>query len=138
MGLLLEVPTLRISWRTKLSTFLQTFPPKRLREVATNYYTASCISHGGMQSMIGFHFGEFPLQANEPLLYDIEFFRETYQDLKASFNEFQDHFVRVYGPGQIIGYAEGFPIYRWIIPGAVIKHGVFEHFVLEEHLHILC
>ena len=138
MGLILEDPKLEIEWRIRLNTFLDLFPTERLHQVTPTYYTAACTSHNGLRCMIGFHFGDFPLQANEPLLYDIEFFRKSYPDLKVSFEDFQNHFEKVYGAAEITGHAEDFPSHRWIIPEAEIKHSVQDRFGLEEHLHIFC
>ncbi len=136
MGLTLEDPEYHIEWRIAQSAFLASFPEDRLKQVNAAYYTAKCVSHHGLHCMVGFHFGRFPRQSKELLLYQLEFFRDSAMDLRASYEDFQQHFEATYGPGEIVQHSLGFPIYRWQITGAEIRHLVQERFGLEEHLRI--
>jgi hypothetical protein len=140
MGLTLEVPNFHIEWRTTRSEFVDSFPAERLRKVTPAYFTANCVSHRGLRCWIGFRFGRFPWQSVAPLLYQLEFFRDRDSPLNlcTSFAEFQRHFEMVYGPGQIVGQSQGFPVYRWLISGAEIRHFVSERFGPSEYLLVSC
>jgi hypothetical protein len=140
MGLTLEDPEFHIEWRTAKSELVDSFPAERLEEVSSTYFAATCVSHKGLRCRIGFRFGRFPRQSVELLLYQLEFFRDSDSPmgLRTSFVEFQRHFEMVYGPGQIAGQSQGFPIYKWLIPGAEIRHFVSERFGPAEYLLISC
>jgi hypothetical protein len=140
MGLILENPSFHIEWRTTRSEFVDSFPTECLREVTPTYFAAICVSHQGLRCWIGFRFGRFSQRSVKLLLYQLEFFRDRDSplDLGTSFADFQQHFEMMYGPGQVGGQSQGFPLYKWLIPGAEIRHFVSERFGPAEYLLISC
>ncbi|MBA2489451.1 MAG: hypothetical protein H0V36_09070 [Chloroflexi bacterium] len=83
--------------------------------------------------MLGFHFDP----RNNGRLVELEFFRSSYRDQQASFDEFQRHLEVTYGPATRSGPGdEGFPWYEWDVAGTSIRHFVFDRFGPEEHLRI--
>ncbi len=83
---------------------------------------------------MGFHFE--PRENGR--LTELEFFRKSYENQTASYNEFQKYFEREFGlPTKTEKGIKGFPSHEWILNGAKIKHCVNERFTLEEHLRIM-
>lgn len=104
-----------------------------LKRVTHGYYTLSCVSLGGLPHELGFHFYPRP----DGILTELEFFRRSYVDQKASFEEFQNHFEMFFGkPTDVKPGGEGFPSYMWNLNGAKIVHYVFDRFGPEEHMRI--
>lgn len=104
-----------------------------LSEVTTGYYTLSCASLGGMRHELGFHFSP---RTNGKLV-ELEFFRRSYPDQAASYNEFQQHFEAAFGrPDTSEPGGEGFPSHRWEVGKCTIVHFVHDRFGPEEHMRI--
>jgi hypothetical protein len=87
---------------------------------------------GGLECQLGFHYrgehGDLSL---------LEFFRDAYLDPAASFQEYQEAFEAAFGPPtESRAGTEGFPAYRWLVPGAEILHQVVDRFGPEEHMRI--
>ena len=105
----------------------------KLRRVTDGYYSLTCESLGGLKHELGFHFEP----RRRGLLQLFEFFRRSYPDLHASFDEFQSYFVREFGaPTKSKAGSEGFPDYTWRLKNVIIKHYIFDRFGPEEHMTI--
>jgi hypothetical protein len=132
-GFQIETPNVFVPWglhESDLRSLLNVFG---LRSVTHGYYTLSCTSLGGLAHELGFHF--YPRSGG--ILNELEFFRRSDEDQKASFEEFQKHFEAVFGkPTTGQSGLEGFPSYVWDLNGARILHYVFDRFGPEEHMRI--
>jgi len=105
----------------------------KLRRVTDGYYTTPCRVLRDLAIMIGFHFA--PRSAGR-LAY-FELFRTRYDDLQASFDEFQVHLEQSFGKPTIQERsASGFPAYRWEFGDVAVFHYVFDRFGPEEHVEI--
>ena len=94
----------------------------------------SCVSLDGMAHELGFHFSP----RSKGILTKLEFFRSSYENQKASFDEFQKHFERFFGqPTNSTMGTERFPSHTWELQGIRIIHYVFDRFGLEEHMRIV-
>jgi len=72
------------------------------------------------------------------ILNELEFFRQSYESLKASFDDFQKHFERSFGePMTEQSETEEFPAFSWNLNGVRIIHYVMDRFGLEEHMRII-
>lgn len=101
----------------------------RARRSGGNGLCLSCTSLGGMQHELGCVF--------ECGLKGLAFFRKEYPELAVSFNEFQSHFEAEFGPPtESMTDKDGYPFHRWVLPGFVIVHGVYDRFGPAEQLHI--
>lgn len=133
-GFQIEVPDVFVSWGIREPDLRDLLDGLGLRHVTHGYYTLSCVSLGGMSHELGFHF--FPRPGG--ILNELEFFRRSYDDQKASFDEFQSHFEAFFGkPTKEQKGAEGFPSYAWELNEVRIVHFVFDRFGPEEHMRIL-
>ena len=129
----IEDPEITISWDIDRDSLIKLFDGREFRKVTNDYYTANCISLGGLQCYIGFHFHN-----KQGKLKELEFFREDYSNLEASYNEFQVHLESSFGipkKGEI-GY-DGFLDKSWSFGKVNIRHFVFERFGPEEHVRIV-
>jgi hypothetical protein len=82
---------------------------------------------------LGFHF--YP--RGDGGLVEVEFFRTSYLDLAASYQEFQYHLEATFGrPVTTTAGSAGFPSHIWRFPGADVIHVVQERFGPEEHVRI--
>jgi hypothetical protein len=132
VGFTLEDPPVTIPWTVTVAD-LRRLMDGRLREVTLGYFTATCRSLGGMEHELGFHF----VPRGGDRLDELEFFRRSYADRQASFEEFQRHFEAAFGPPHRTGPGtEGFPSHEWTVSGATIVHFVIDRFGPEEHLRI--
>ena len=132
-GFQIEVPNVFVRWgvsETELQTLLEFYG---LRCVARGYFVLSCKSLGGMAHELGFHFSP----RSNGILTELEFFRRSYENQKASFEEFQKHFERFFGqPTKSTIGTEEFPSHAWELQDVRIVHYVFDRFGLEEHMRI--
>ena len=132
-GFQIEVPNVFVRWgiiETELRTLLE---PYGLRRITRGYFVLTCESLGGTAHELGFHFSP----RSNSILAELEFFRRSYENQKASFDEFQKHFERFFGqPTKSIMGTEGFPSHTWELQGVRIVHYVYDRFGLEEHMRI--
>ena len=128
-GFTLDEPAITVPWDSSESDLQRLFGSS-LRYVTTGYWTARVEALGGLRCRLGFHFDK-----DRGLVEELEFFRDSYADPQASFNEIQVHFERVFGtPTESEDGTEGFPSHRWIVSGVEIRHFVFDRFGPEEHM----
>jgi hypothetical protein len=132
-GFQLEKPRAFLLWGIDEAALVNELERFGLRRVTDGYYTIACTSLGGLKHMLGFHFE--PRTSGK--LARLEFFRTQYDDLKASFAEFQRHLTGAFGePTEVGPISCGVPTYRWVIDTVVIVHSLFERFGPEEQLYI--
>ena len=93
-GFQIEQPSVFIPWGTPETQFQDTFNVLGARRVADGYFTAHCVSLGGLPHELGFHF--HPRGGGN--LTELEFFRNSYSDLSESYQEFQRHLEMTFGP----------------------------------------
>ena len=130
----IEEARVEVPWGITSAELIDLLPTKP-RHVTSGYYTLECKSLGGLEHVLGFHFRPRP----DGHLGELEFFRPSYLDLKASFEEFQRHLEGTFGPPdrQQPG-DEGLPHYTWVVGSAQITHHVLYRFGPEEHVRITC
>jgi hypothetical protein len=75
------------------------------------YWVASVQVLGALQCKIGFHFHGTPAMLNE-----LEFFRDSYADQRASFDEFQRYFEKAFG--RPVSKSHGLGLSRQLHPEA--------------------
>jgi hypothetical protein len=130
-GFKIDEPALVVPWTVSEKELSELFG-QLLRQVTDKYWTARVRVLNGLSCKIGFHF-----RGSHGQLSELEFFRDSYADQKGSFDEFQRHFEAAFGPAtEKQRGTEGFPSYRWLVPGAEIIHLVFDRFGPEEHMRI--
>ena len=133
-GFQIEVPNIFVNWsigETELRTLLE---PYGLRHITRGYFVLSCVSLNEMAHELGFHFSP----RSKGILTELEFFRRSYENQKASFDEFQKHFEVFFGqPTKSTMGTEGFLSHTWELQGIKIVHFVFDRFGLEEHMRIV-
>ena len=133
-GFKIESPDVFVPWSIREADLKSLLDAHGLRHVTHGYYTLSCVSLDGLSHELGFHF--YPRHGGT--LNELEFFRRSYDDLKASFDDFQKHFEKSFGKPTIErSHTEGFPAFSWSLKGAKILHCVIERFDLEEHMRIM-
>ena len=131
-GFEVEFPEAFIPWGIKEKELMNILGDN-LRHVTTGYYTITCQSLGGMAHELGFHFEP----RKNGVLNELEFFRRTYHNQMASFEEFQDHFQEFFGPPTTSKEVSNeFPFHQWNLNGATIVHYIFDRFGPEEHMRI--
>jgi|SRR5688572_7994951 len=132
-GFQVDNPKIFVPWDIDENTLIDLFNGHELKHVTTGYYTTTCTSLNGLTCMLGFHFEP----RSKGRLNELEFFRTNYDDQKKSFNEFQSHFVNVFGqPTNSTKVSEGFNNYEWQLNNVQIVHYVFDRFGPEEHMRI--
>jgi hypothetical protein len=132
-GFQLEDPAVFVPWTVTEAGLRTLLSPHGLRKVTTGYFTISCRSLNGLNHELGFHFK--PRGGDR--LDELEFFRRAYPDEAASFEEFQTHLERTFGPPtETHDDGGGFPTHQWHLPGADIIHLVKYRFAPEEHVRI--
>ena len=132
-GFQIEEPNVFVRWDTPERQFQQRFAGMQVRRVTDGYFTSHCISLGGLSHELGFHFNP----RNNGKLAEFEFFRSSYPDLAASYQEFQRHLEHTFGPSTLtVPGSEGYPSHTWNRPGVEIVHFVQERFGPEEHIRI--
>ncbi|GGK55962.1 hypothetical protein ACD591_14465 [Rufibacter glacialis] len=134
-GFKIDSPDLFINWGIKKADFISLFPESKLKKVTGDYYTAECISLGGLSCNIGFHF-DGNIWGKK--LKELEFFRNDYSNQRQSFYEFQKYFETAFGqPTTTTQGTEGFPNHNWNLESGVqIVHYIFDRFGPEEHMRI--
>lgn len=131
-GFQLDEPHVFLAWGLTEEE-LQALMGADLHRVTTGYYTASCMSLGGLRHKLGFHFKP----RAKGTLQKLEFFQTSYVNYKTSFEEFQGHFEKIFGlPSNIYSGDGGMPSYEWKFPGVTISHFLLDRFGLEQHLWI--
>jgi hypothetical protein len=132
-GFHVEQPPLFIPWGIREAVLRKMLgPPAKL--VTPGYVTCACTSLGGLSHQLGFHF----LPRPDGLLAELEFFRRSYPDQRASFDEFQRHLERTFGaPTRSLAGTMEFPSMEWEFGSVLVKHLVFDRFGPEEHVRIL-
>jgi hypothetical protein len=132
-GFQIEFPKIFVGWGISESELRELLEPHGLRHITTGYYVLSCKSLDGLIHELGFHF----LPRSNGVLTELEFFRSSYENQKASFDDFQEHFERAFGkPTKSTMGNEGFPKHTWDLNGVNIVHFVFDRFGPEEHMRI--
>ena len=130
-GFRIDEPAVLVPWRVSEQELDELLGPA-LRHVTDKYWTARVSVLGGLACNLGFHF-----RGKNGRLSELEFFRDSYSDQAASFDEFQRHFEKAFGPPRESSPGtEGFPSHRWLVPGAEIIHLIFDRFGPEEHMRI--
>lgn len=133
-GFQLETPNVFVPWGVSESQLQSLLGEHGLKQVTHGYYTLSCVSLGGLSHQLGFHFHP----RHHGTLNELEFFRRSYEDLKASFDEFQKHFEQFFGKPSIeLSKTDGFPGFTWSLNGVQIVHYVIDRFGSEEHMRIM-
>jgi len=131
-GFQIEQPNIFVPWRITESELLA-LGGDGLHNVTRGYYTAPCVSVGGLSCTLGFHFRP-PVDGR---LVELEFFRRFAMPLADSYADFQKHFESVFGtPTKTEDGSDGFPSHTWLVHGARIVHYVFDRFGPEEHMRI--
>jgi len=132
LGFQIDNPNVFIPWGID-EMELKKLLGSSLRHVTTGYYTITCESLGGMKHELGFHFE--PRKNGK--LNELEFFRRSYDNQKASYNEFQNHFEASFGKSTYTKEGnEGYQSHKWNINKITIVHYVFDRFGPEEHMRI--
>jgi hypothetical protein len=130
-GFQIATPPIFIPWLTDAAGVEKLLGGTAFKKVTAGYYTLDCEPLPGLRCLLGLHLhqtGRFS---------ELEFFRASYENQKASFDEFQKHFETVFGLPTIKKEgSEGFPSYEWRLDGARIVHYVFDRFGPEEHMRI--
>jgi hypothetical protein len=82
---------------------------------------------------LGFHFE--PRSGGR--LVELEFFRDSYQNLGASYRDFQERFEREFGPpSKTKPGDQGLPSHEWIMGAVSIHHFILDRFGPEEHMRV--
>jgi hypothetical protein len=127
----IEDPAVSVPWGATEEQALALLVSASPRRVTRGYVTLAVHVLGGLNCMLGLHFRD------KGRLSELEFFRTTYPDQHASFQEFQRHFERELGPPSHTRAGDaGFPAHEWHVPGARVVHYVFDRFGPEEHMRI--
>lgn len=131
-GFTIEEPAVSVPWGITEAELVTLIEAPELRRVTRAYYTLPATVLGGLRCMLGFHF-----LGRRGGLSELEFFRTAYPDLRASFEEFQRHVERVFGPPtRTSPGGEGLPSHEWRLSGVSIVHFVLDRFGPEEHMRI--
>jgi hypothetical protein len=132
-GFQIDDPHVFIKWGLTEDELIGAIGSKSLKCVTSGYYTTACTSLSGLKHKLGFHF----LPRSGGRLTYFEFFREQYDDLKASFDDFQAHLEATFGlPSATYESWIGFPACRWQIEDINILHYALDRFGPEEHVTI--
>jgi hypothetical protein len=131
-GFSIADPRVDIPWGIS-ETDLAGLIGKRLRKITKGYCTLTCTSLPGLTHELGFHFE--PRSGGR--LVELEFFRASYQDLAASYREFQGKFESEFGqPSKTKPGDQELPSHEWIIGAVSIYHFILDRFGPEEHMRI--
>lgn len=162
-GFQIDEPNVFIPWDIDENGLTILFEKYDLKKICDGYYCVSCKSLGGLNHELGFHFvpkrddkkeKEFEDYiksigtnirkigtAYDPhkvgKLWELEFFRKAYPDLRKSFDEFQCFFEKAFGqPSNSKNCENGFCYHEWRFRGIRVFHHVLDRFGPEEHLRI--
>jgi len=128
----IEEPAVSVPWGITEPELEALIQARALRRVTRAYYTLPVTVLGGLRCMLGFHF-----RGPSAGLSELEFFRTAYTDQRASFEEFQRHFERTFGPPSSTELGDqGLPSHEWQLHGVSIVHYVLDRFGPEEHMRI--
>ena len=105
---------------------------RRVCEVSPRYLVvSSAISLAGLTCEIGLHFDA------RDRLRELEFFRTSQEDPRASYHGFQRHFEAAFGtPTTTVPGPDGFADHHWLLGPVEIEHRVFDRFGPEEHMRV--
>lgn len=132
-GFQIEQPALFIPWKVSETDLQKICDGQLLRHVTHGYFTTHCTSLGGLSHELGFHFHP----RGGGVLIELEFFRTSYADQAASYQEFQQHLEQTFGqPTTTTPGSDGFPSHTWQLTGAEVVHFVYDRFGPEEHVRI--
>lgn len=132
-GFKIDRPDTFVPWGITEAELMSLLGEYGLRNVTQGYYTLTCETLGGLKHELGFHFT--PRKSGR--LLELEFFRRSYPDQAASYNEFQEYFERTFGkPSKTTPVNKGFSSHEWKVKGAKISHYVVDRFGPEEHVRI--
>jgi hypothetical protein len=132
-GFEIEQPAAFVPWGISEAQFEQDFAALGLRHITRGYFTAHCVSLGGLPHELGFHF--YPREGGG--LNELEFFRSSHVSLAISFEDFQRHLEATFGePTITVPEPGGFPSHTWQLRGADVVHFVIERFGPEQHVRI--
>jgi hypothetical protein len=122
-----------VHWGMTEADLLATLPAGP-RHVTDGYYVVDCTSLAGLSLALGFHFR--PRENGG--LRELEFFRRSCPDIRASYEEFQRHLEAVFGtPASTSPGYEDLPSCSWQSGGATVRHYVIDRFGPEEHVSIV-
>lgn len=130
-GFQVEEPLVFVPWGITEAELRKLLDPHT--NVTAGYVTCACRALGGLSCQLGFHFEP----RSNGTLHELEFFRRTYPDERASFDEFQSHLETTFGsphrsePG-ILEY----PDFEWQFGAVLVKHRMGYRFMSEEHVRI--
>jgi len=131
-GFQIDEPNAFVPWSITQAGLRALFG-SHLREVTRGYFIVPCTSLGGLRHTLGFHFE--PRQSDH--LLELEFFRSAAVPMAESYDDFQRHFERAFGPPtRSRPGTEGFAFHEWMLPAARIIHFVRDRFGPEEHMRI--
>lgn len=134
-GFQIEEPNVFVPWETPETQFQQGFKGLHLRQVTDGYFTTHCTSLSGLSHELGFHF--YPRHTGNGRLLEFEFYGRSFADLAASYQGFQQHLERTFGPPTSTAPGTGgYVSQTWNFPGADIVHFVHERFGPEEQVRI--
>ena len=130
-GVKIDFPNIFLPWTltaNELDSFSNDF---NIMQITSNYYVMKNVMlFRNLQCNIGLHFNK--------TLNKIELFRDSYDDLKSSYNDFQQNLVEVFGkPTNTFRGDGGFENYEWSIKRKiVVHHSVIDRFGLTEYAYI--
>ena len=131
MGFQIDEPYVFIPWSLSVERVTEFFLLHPISRITEKYYVMYNVRVlKSLKCNIGLHFGD--------TLNRIEFFRDEYNDIIKSYDEFQNAFESVFGkPNMQKRGSEGFNDNQWIIADKVrIIHNITERFGITEYLYI--
>ena len=132
-GFQIYEPKVFVPWGITEQQIISLFDTS-LRKVTDGYFVLTCKPFEGLICELGFHFQ--PLKDGR--FNELEFFRKSYEDQKASYEDFQNQFEKAFGrPTSTRPGTEGFPTQEWKVRGVIISHYVYDRFGPEEHMQII-
>lgn len=133
-GVQIDEPFTFVPWDINVKQLLALFKLNPLKQVTDAYYTIACELFEGLSCYLGFHF-ERDING---CLRELELFRDKYDDLHWSFENFQSHLVKTFGePHERYPVEEGFIGCHWLFNDILIVHKVYDRFGPEEHVRII-
>lgn len=131
-GFQIEVPDVFVPWGISESDLRSLLSDYGLRRSYDGCYAISCVSLGGLEHELGFHF--FPRAGG--ILTALELFHPS-ETFEVYFEEFQQHFEACFGkPTTEQRGEEVFPSCKWDLKGVYIHHYLQDRYGLEQHARI--
>lgn len=124
-GFEIEQPRVFIPWGISEKVLIRLVNAPRLRYVTKGQFSLSCISLGGLNHELNFHFKP-RVDGN---LKELEFYLKSARSLTQSFKRLQSHFEAFFGSPTIADHVrQSFPeySYTWNLKGVRIEHHVRE------------